>query len=69
MHATSVPRKDVTLTADSKWHVELDNHIVQFVKLLHELLRSVSHVSPELTAHLDVHAAKLAPSSQQQLWL
>jgi hypothetical protein len=63
-HATSVLRKDPTLTADGKWNVELNNHIVQFVKLLRELLRSVSHVSPELTARLDVYAAKLAPTSQ-----
>ena len=63
-HATSVLRKDPTLTADGKWNVELNNHIVQFVKLLRELLRSVSHVSPELTARLDVYAAKLAPTPQ-----
>jgi hypothetical protein len=63
-HATSVLRKDPTLTADGKWNVELNNHIVQFVKLLRELLRSVSHVSPELTARLDVYAAKLAPPAQ-----
>ena len=63
-HATSVLRKDPTLTADGKWNVELNNHIVQFVKLLRELLRSVSHVSPELTARLDVYAAKLAPTTQ-----
>jgi hypothetical protein len=61
-HATSVLRKDPTLSADGKWNVELNNHIVQFVKLLRESLRSVSHVSPELTARLDVYAAKLAPS-------
>lgn len=63
-HATSVLRKDPTLTADGKWNVELNNHIVQFVKLLRESLRNISHVSPELTARLDVYAAKLAPSSQ-----
>ena len=60
-HATSVLRKDPTLSADGKWNVELNSHIVQFVKLLRESLRSVSHVSPELTARLDVYAAKLAP--------
>ncbi|KAH9062605.1 hypothetical protein EDB83DRAFT_2384982 [Lactarius deliciosus] len=63
-HATSVLRKDPTLTADGKWNVELNNHIVQFVKLLRELLRTISHVSPELTARLDVYAAKLAPVAQ-----
>jgi hypothetical protein len=60
-HATSVLRKDPTLSADGKWNVELNSHIVQFVKLLRESLRSVGHVSPELTARLDVYAAKLAP--------
>jgi hypothetical protein len=64
-HATNVLRKDPTLSADGKWNVELNNHIVQFVKLLRESLRTVSHVSPELTARLDVYAAKLAPPSQQ----
>jgi hypothetical protein len=60
-HATGVLRKDPVLSADGKWNVELNNHIVQFVKLLRESLRSVSHVSPELIARLDVYAAKLAP--------
>jgi len=63
-HATSVLRKDPTLTADGKWNVELNSHIVQFVKLLRESLRTISHVSPELTARLDVYAAKLAPSER-----
>lgn len=62
-HATSVLRKDPTLTADGKWNVELNNHIVQFVKLLRESLRGINHVSPELIARLDVYAAKLAPPS------
>jgi hypothetical protein len=63
-HATGVLRKDPTLIADGKWNVELNNHIVQFVKLLRESLRSVSHVSTELTARLDVYAAKLAPTER-----
>ena len=63
-HATSVLRKDPTLSADGKWNVELNNHIVQFVKLLRESLRSVGHVSPELIARLDVYAAKLAPTER-----
>jgi hypothetical protein len=63
--ATSVLRKDPTLTADGKWNIELNNHIVQFVKLLRELLRGINHVSPELIARLDVYAAKLAPPPSQ----
>jgi hypothetical protein len=65
-HATSVLRKDPTLSVDGKWNVELNNHIVQFVKLLRESLRVVGHVSSELTARLDVYSAKLAPPSQTQ---
>ncbi|KAH9976806.1 hypothetical protein BGW80DRAFT_1290703 [Lactifluus volemus] len=65
-HATSVLRKDPTLSVDGKWNVELNNHIVQFVKLLRESLRTVGHVSSELTARLDVYSAKLAPPSQTQ---
>ncbi|KAI9463515.1 hypothetical protein F5148DRAFT_1211265 [Russula earlei] len=60
-HATSVLRKDPTLSADGKWNVELNNHIIQLIRLLRESLRSVGHVSPELTSRLDVYAAKLAP--------
>ncbi len=63
-HATPVLRKDPTLTADGKWNVELNNHTVQLVKLIRELLRNVSHVSPELISRLDMYAAKLAPPSQ-----
>ncbi|KAI0063318.1 hypothetical protein BV25DRAFT_1907095 [Artomyces pyxidatus] len=62
-HATGVLKKDQTLAGDA-WKVELNNHIAQFVKLLRESLRNVSHVSPELTARLDMYAAKLAPATQ-----
>ena len=40
------------LIADGKWNIELNNHIVRFVKLLHELLRSISHISLKLTCTL-----------------
>ncbi|KIP06404.1 hypothetical protein PHLGIDRAFT_30503 [Phlebiopsis gigantea 11061_1 CR5-6] len=60
-NATNVLRKEPTLAGDG-WKVELNNHIAQFIKLLRESLKNVSHVSSELTARLDMYAAKLAPS-------
>ena len=65
-HATGVLRKDATLSADGKWNVELNNHIVQFIKLLRESLRTLNHVTPELMARMDMYAAKLAPQGQTQ---
>lgn len=60
-NATNVLRKEPTLAGDG-WKVELNNHIAQFIKLLRDALRNVGHVSPELTARLDMYTAKLAPS-------
>lgn len=60
-NATNVLRKEPTLAGDG-WKIELNNHIAQFIKLLRECLRHVSHVSSELTARLDMYTAKLAPS-------
>lgn len=60
-NATNVLKKEPTLAGDG-WKVELNNHIAQFIKLLRECLRHVSHVSTDLTARLDTYAAKLAPS-------
>ncbi|PPQ75663.1 hypothetical protein CVT26_001891 [Gymnopilus dilepis] len=60
-HATSVLKKEPTLAGD-KWKPELNNQIAQFIKLLRECLKSVSHVSPELLARLDTYTAKLAPT-------
>lgn len=60
-NATNVLKKEPTLAGDG-WKVELNNHIAQFIKLLRECLRHVSHVSTDLTARLDMYAAKLAPS-------
>ncbi|EKM52682.1 uncharacterized protein PHACADRAFT_261272 [Phanerochaete carnosa HHB-10118-sp] len=63
-NATNVLRKEPTLAGDG-WKVELNNHIAQFIKLLRECLKNVSHVSSELTARLDMYTAKLAPSIAQ----
>lgn len=61
--STGVLRKDPTLGGDV-WKVELNNQIAQFVRMLHDCLKNVSHVSPELTARLDMYTAKLAPSEE-----
>jgi len=62
-NATNVLKKDPSLTGD-KWKTELNNHIALFVRLLHDCLRGLSHVSPELTQRLEVYTAKLAPQQQ-----
>ncbi|TFY79360.1 hypothetical protein EWM64_g4654 [Hericium alpestre] len=62
-HATGVLKKDPALVGDG-WKIELNNHIAQFVKLLQESFRSISHVSPELLSRLDMYAAKLVPVTQ-----
>jgi hypothetical protein len=63
-HATSVLRKDPALSSDGKWNIELKTHGVQFIKLLRESLLSISRVSPELIARLDVYTAKLSFSDR-----
>jgi len=60
-HATGVLKKEPSLAGDG-WKLELNNQISQFVKMLRECLRSISHVSPELLARLDIYTTKLAPS-------
>ncbi|EGN94917.1 hypothetical protein SERLA73DRAFT_171280 [Serpula lacrymans var. lacrymans S7.3] len=59
-HATGVLKKEPTLAGDG-WKVELNNQIAQFVKMLRDCLKGVSHVSPELNSRLDIYQAKLAP--------
>jgi hypothetical protein len=61
-HATGALKKEPSLAGD-RWKIELNNQIAQFVKLLRECLRSISLVSSELHARLDMYAAKLAPST------
>ncbi|KAH8079789.1 hypothetical protein BXZ70DRAFT_901581 [Cristinia sonorae] len=60
-HATNVLKKEPTLAGDG-WKVELNNHIASFIRMLRDCMRNVSHVSPELTARLDMYTAKLAPT-------
>ncbi|RDX47602.1 hypothetical protein OH76DRAFT_1405658 [Lentinus brumalis] len=62
-NATNVLKKEPSLAGDG-WKVELNNHIAHFIRLLRECLRHISHVSPELTARLDMYTAKLAPTQQ-----
>lgn len=58
--ATGVLRKEPTLEGDG-WKIELNNQVSQFVKLIRECLRTISHVSPDLMSRLDMYTAKLAP--------
>jgi hypothetical protein len=60
-NATGVLKKEPSLAGDG-WKLELNNQIAQFVTMLRECLRNVSHVSPELLARLDIYTAKLAPT-------
>jgi hypothetical protein len=62
-HATGVLKKEPSLAGDG-WKLELNNQISQFVKMLRECLKGLSHVSPELLARLDMYTAKLAPSQK-----
>lgn len=59
--ATGILRRDPSLAGDT-WKLELNKHIAMFVRMLRECLRNVGHVSQELTARLDMYAAKLTPS-------
>lgn len=60
--ATASLKKDPSLSGD-KWKLELNNQIAQFVRILRQCLGSISYVPPELTARLDMYAAKLVPST------
>ena len=60
--ATNILRRDAALSQGDAWKMELNKHIVMFVRMLRECLKNVSHVSSELTARLDMYAAKLSPS-------
>lgn len=59
-HATGVLKKEPSLAGDG-WKLELNNQIAQFVRMLRECLKGLSHVSPELLSRLDMYTAKLAP--------
>ncbi|KAI6037993.1 hypothetical protein EDC04DRAFT_2699211 [Pisolithus marmoratus] len=60
--STGVLKKEPTLVDDA-WKVELNNQIAQFVRILRECLKGLSHVSPELNSRLDMYQAKLSPPS------
>ena len=60
--STASLKKDPQL-ADDGWKIELNNQIAQFVRILRDCLRNVHHVTPELTARLDMYTAKLAPQT------
>lgn len=56
--ATQALRKDPTLVGDA-WKEELNTQISQFVLILRDCLRNVSHVPPEITSRLEMYTAKL----------
>ncbi|KAF8315851.1 hypothetical protein DL93DRAFT_2125393 [Clavulina sp. PMI_390] len=60
--ATSL-QKSKELEGDA-WKYELYVHIAQFIKILRECLRLVSHVPPELTAKMESYAEHLAPATE-----
>lgn len=62
--ATGVLRKEPTLVDDA-WKVEVNNQIAQFVRMLRDCLRGISHVSPELNSRLDMYHTKLSQSSSE----
>ena len=62
-NATNVLKKEPTLAGDG-WKLELNNHIAMFIRMLRDCMKNVSHVSPEVTARLDMYTAKLAPSQK-----
>ncbi|KAI9571922.1 hypothetical protein HD554DRAFT_2070327 [Boletus coccyginus] len=62
--ATGVLRKEPTLVDDA-WKVEVNNQIAQFVRMLRDCLKGISHVSPELNSRLDVYHTKLSQSSNE----
>ncbi|THH29980.1 hypothetical protein EUX98_g4219 [Antrodiella citrinella] len=64
-NATNVLKKEPSLAGDG-WKLELNNHIAMFIRMLRDCLKTVSHVSPEVTSRLDMYTAKLtAPASQK----
>lgn len=62
--STAALKKDPQLAGDG-WKIELNNQIAQFVRILRDCLNNVSHVTPELTARLDMYTAKLAPQDSR----
>lgn len=57
-------KKNKQLQEGDAWKLELNNQIAQFIRILRESLRQVSHVPPELTAKLDGYAERLVPTSE-----
>jgi hypothetical protein len=63
--STAALKKDPQLVGDG-WKIELNNQIAQFVRILRDCLRNLHHVTPELTARLDMYTAKLAPQTSPE---
>ncbi|KIO19006.1 hypothetical protein M407DRAFT_224240 [Tulasnella calospora MUT 4182] len=61
--ATQALRKDPTLRDDG-WKHELDAQTSQFVLILRECLRNISHVPPEIVSRLELYTTRLAEGMQ-----
>jgi hypothetical protein len=61
--ATTALKKDPQLSGDG-WKPELENQIANFIRILQECLQIVNHVPPEITARVEMYAAKLAPQNR-----
>lgn len=61
--ATQALRKDPTLSGDG-WKHELDAQTSQFVLILRECLRNISHVPPEIMSRLELYTTRLAEGMQ-----
>lgn len=57
-------KKNKQLQEGDAWKLELNNQIAQFVRILRECLKQVSHVPPELSAKLDGYVERLVPTSE-----
>lgn len=64
--ATQALRKDPTLIGDT-WKDELNTQISQFVLILRECLKNVSHVPPEITSRLETYTTKLTDVRSTEL--
>lgn len=55
--------REQQLAENDAWKIELNNQIAHFVRIIRDSLKQVSHVSPELTARVEMYASKLTPSA------
>ncbi|KDQ16952.1 hypothetical protein BOTBODRAFT_619876 [Botryobasidium botryosum FD-172 SS1] len=61
--ATAALKKDPQLqqAGGEGWKIELNNQIALFVRMVHECLKTISHVPPELMTRMEMYTSKLVP--------